>query len=207
MQTSESEKSQGGTVPFQIVVLSGPSGSGKTTVVSRLEEESPAPLVKAISATTRPPRVHETDGEHYYFLSPEDFEARRLRGDFLEYAEVHRTGHWYGTLLSELERARQQGAWALLEIDVEGALNVMRQYPEAITIFLTTPSVQEFEQRLRDRGTEDEEVIQRRLQTARKELEFADRYQYRVVNDQLDRAVAEITAIFQRKLRESCEHA
>jgi guanylate kinase len=141
------------------------------------------------------------------FLSPEEFEARRLRGDFLEYAEVHRTGHWYGTLLSELERARQQGAWALLEIDVEGALNVMRQYPEAITIFLTTPSVQEFEQRLRDRGTEDEEVIQRRLQTARKELEFANRYQYRVVNDHLDRAVAEITAIFQRKLRESCEHA
>lgn len=194
-------------VPFRIVVLSGPSGSGKTTVVARLEQESPVPLMKAISATTRPPRVHEVDGEHYYFLTPAEFEERRLQGDFLEYAEVFRTGHWYGTLKSELDRARQLGAWALLEIDVEGALNVMRQYPEAVTIFLTTPSVREFEQRLRDRGTEVEDVIQRRLETARQELKFADRYQYCVVNDQLDRAVAEIKSIFEQKLRESCEHA
>ncbi|MFN3159375.1 MAG: guanylate kinase [Rubinisphaera brasiliensis] len=193
--------------PFCIVVLSGPSGSGKTTIVSRLEAESPVPLVKSVSATTRAPRKHEVDGQDYYFLAPEEFEQRRARGEFLEYAEVFRTGCWYGTLKSELDRARKQSAWALLEIDVEGAQNVMQQYPDALTIFLTTPSVDEFERRLRARGTEEEHVIQRRLETARRELEFANRYQHQVVNDNLDRAIAEIKSIFDNKLRECCEHA
>ena len=194
-------------LPFCIVVLSGPSGSGKTTIVSRLVRESPVKLVKAISATTRPAREHEIDREDYYFLTPEEFEERKQRGEFLEYAEVHRTGYWYGTLKSELERARKANAWVLLEIDVEGALNVMRDYPDALTIFLTTPSEEEFERRLRGRGTEDEAVIQRRLETARRELEFVDRYQYRVINDDLDRAVNEIKEILSNKAGELRNHA
>jgi guanylate kinase len=180
---------------FQVVVLSGPAGAGKTTVVQRLLRESPVRLEMSVSATTRPMRTGEVDGGHYYFLMPEEFERRRAAGEFLECAEVHRSGYWYGTLLSEIERIRQAGAWALLEVDVEGALNVVRAYPEAITIFLQTPSEELYERRLRDRGTESEEVIQRRLQAARRELQLAGSYRYRVVNDNLDRAVAEICAI------------
>lgn len=188
---------------FRVVVLSGPAGSGKTTIVDRLQAESPVPLQKAISATTRAPRKHEVDGEHYFFLSQEEFARRRERGEFLECAEVHGSGNWYGTLRSELERARRAGAWAFLEIDVQGALNVMREFPEAVTIFLKTPSAAEYEKRLRNRGTESEEVIQRRLETARTELQSADRYKYQVVNDELDRAVKEICQI----LASEKEHA
>lgn len=184
---------------FRVVVISGPSGSGKTTIVSRLLAESPVPLVKSISATTRPPRVGEVDGREYRFLSPEEFAARRDRGEFLEHAEVHGRDCWYGTLKSEVDRARVAGAWVLLEIDVQGAMRVEEQYPDAITIFLTTPSDQTYEERLRARGTEPEEIIQRRLQTARDELKQAPRYQYRVQNDDLDQAVQQIIGILSRE--------
>lgn len=180
---------------FQVVVLSGPAGSGKTTIVHRLLQNSPVRLRMSISATTRPPRDGEVDGQDYYFLSDEQFRESRRRDEFLEWAEVHRTGYWYGTLRSELDRARENGAWPLLEVDVEGALNVIEQYPDAVTIFLKTTSMDVYEQRLRDRGSESEEAIQRRLQTARNELESADRYRYVVVNDDLDRAVDEICEI------------
>jgi guanylate kinase len=153
-------------------------------------------LVKSVSATTRTPRAGERDGEAYYFLSPQEFAARRERGEFLETAEVYHE-LWYGTLKSEIERARQAGGWAFLEIDVQGALNVMDLYPDAITIFLLPPSMEICEQRLRDRGTETEEIIQRRLQKVTHELSFASRYQHRVVNDDLDRAVNEILGLLQ----------
>jgi guanylate kinase len=179
----------------QVVVLSGPSGSGKTTIVQRLLDESPVKLLMSVSATTRSPRDAEMDGRDYYFLTDDQFQERRQGGELLEWAEVHKTGHWYGTLCSELDRARESGAWALLEVDVEGALNVIQRYPDAVTIFLTTPSIEVYEQRLRDRGTETEEVIQRRLQTARDELESSNRYRHIVVNDDLDRAVREICGI------------
>lgn len=184
---------------FQIVVLSGPAGSGKTTIVQRLLRESPVPLMMSVSATTRPPRHGEVDGRDYYFISHEEFERRRQHGEFLEYAEVHRSGRWYGTLWSELDRARQAGAWILLEVDVEGALSVMDRYPDALSIFLSTPSFDEYEQRLRARGTEREEDIQRRLQTARQEVQSAVRYRHRVVNDDLDRAVREICDIIAQR--------
>jgi guanylate kinase len=179
----------------RIVVLSGPSGSGKTTIVKRLLAESPVPLRMSVSATTRPPRVREVDGQDYYFLSRDEFEARRLAGEFLEYAEVHKSGYWYGTLVSELGRAQAEGKWSLLEVDVQGAMSVMERFPDAISIFLMTPDVDEYERRLRSRGTEAEAVIQRRLQTARDELKMADSYRYRVVNDNLDHAVSEICRI------------
>ncbi len=179
----------------QFVVLSGPSGSGKTTIVERLLERSPVKLIKSISATTRAPRKNEVDGQNYYFLTPQEFTARRNREEFLECAEVHGTGNWYGTLKSEVERARRLGGWALLEIDVQGAQQIMRQHPRALTIFLRTSSEAEYERRLRGRGTDAEEIIERRLANARNELKFAPEYRYQVVNDDLDRAVGEIVTI------------
>ena len=180
---------------MQFVVLSGPSGSGKTTIVERLRERSPVKLVKSISATTRQPRKNEVHGKNYYFLKPDEFAARRARGDFLECAEVHGTGNWYGTLKSEVDRARQLGGWALLEIDVQGALQIMQKYPAALTIFLRTSSEAEYEKRLRGRGTDAEEVIERRLANARNELKYAPEYRHQVVNDDLDQAVGEIVNI------------
>lgn len=180
---------------LRVVVLSGPSGTGKSTIVNRLAAQSTAKVIKAISATTRAPRNQEQDGQDYYFLARDEFLRRRDAGEFLECFEVHGSGNWYGTLKSELQRARDQDGWAMLEIDVQGAMHVVSQYPEAVTIFIRTRSEAEFEQRLRERGTESEEIIQRRLQTARRELEMADRYRYQVINDDLDRATSEIVQI------------
>jgi guanylate kinase len=179
----------------RLLVLSGPSGSGKTTIVRKLLQDSPVSLRVCVSATTRPPRTGENNGDDYHFLSAEEFEQKRKAGEFLETAEVFSSGYWYGTLKSEIARAEEQGAWAFLEIDVEGALNVMQEYPEAVTIFISASSDDEYETRLRGRGTESEDVIQKRLATARRELALADRYKYQVVNDELDRAVEEIKHI------------
>ena len=179
----------------RVLVLSGPSGSGKSTIVQRLVQECRVPLRLSVSATTRAPRPGEIDGEHYYFLTLAEFEAQRQRGEFLECAEVHRTGTWYGTLWSEVDVAQKLGKWSLLEIDVEGAQSVMAMYPNAVTIFVTLPSLDEYERRLRARGTESEEVLQRRLQTAREELKLAGCYRFRVVNDDLDQTVREICQI------------
>ena len=187
-----------GSDDFQILVLSGPSGSGKTTVVERLISQSAVKLVKAVSATTRPQRKGEVEGIAYYFLSPNEFASRRERGEFLETAEVFGAGYWYGTLKSEIQRAKDAQGWAFLEIDVEGALKVMEIYPEALTIFLKPPSLEVCEQRLRNRATDSEETIQRRLRKVHEELALADRYCYQVVNDELDHAVSEIQTILAR---------
>jgi len=186
---------------FQVVVLSGPSGSGKTTVVERLIHEAPVKLVKCVSATTRPPRTGEIEGDAYYFLSPEDFAARRTRNEFLETAEVFGAGYWYGTLRSEIERARHADGWAFLEIDVQGALRMMEIYPNSLTIFLEPPSLAVCEQRLRSRGTDSEATIVKRLRRVHEELQLADRYRHRVVNDELDHAVGTICQILSDQLR------
>ena len=185
---------------FQVVVLSGPSGSGKTTIVERLIREAPIKLVKCVSATTRPPRPGEVHGDAYYFLLSEEFAARRARDEFLETAEVFGAGYWYGTLKSEIDRARLEGGWAFLEIDVQGALRVMEVYPEALTIFLEPPSLEVCEQRLRMRGTDSEATIQKRLKRVHEELRLAHRYCHRVVNDDLDQAVAAIHRILTDRL-------
>ncbi|MEZ6127886.1 MAG: guanylate kinase [Planctomycetaceae bacterium] len=179
----------------RVVVLSGPSGSGKTTIVNRLIAESPVKLRKSVSATTRKPRPAEIDGEDYHFLTDEEFRRKLAEGLFIEHAEVFSSGFLYGTLKTEVDLAWESGAWAFLEIDVEGALNVVQQYPDAVTIFLQTPSPEEFERRLRARGTETEAVIQKRLASAARELQFVNRYRHVVINDQLDRAVSEICEI------------
>lgn len=162
-----------------LVVISGPSGVGKGTVNQALRRNHPE-LAYSISATTRPPRAGETDGVQYYFLSPETFHQHLVAGDFLESAEVF--GNCYGTLRQKVEEKLEQGQDVILEIDTQGALQVKKQAPEALLIFILPPSVEELERRLRGRNTESEEVIQRRLACAKGEMALAQEYHYTVVN-------------------------
>ena len=142
-----------------------------------------------VSATTRQPRPGEVDGTSYYFLSVEDFEQRVAAGEFLEWANVF--GNRYGTLRSEVDRNLDAGKSVILEIDVQGALNVRKLMPEAVLVFIEPPSFEALESRLRGRGTEEEEVVQVRLKTAKEELELAPSYDERIVNDDLQEATSE----------------
>ncbi|MBM4092092.1 MAG: guanylate kinase [Planctomycetes bacterium] len=185
--------------PGRLVIVSGPSGAGKSTVVQRLLETCPLPLKLSVSATTRPPRVGEKDGVHYHFLTREEFQRRKAHGEFFECKEVFGQGEWYGTPRSEVLTGLAGGSWMVLEIDVAGALAVLEQRPDAITIFIHPGSWEELEKRLRLRGTETDLSRARRLHVAREEMACRDRYQHEVVNDSVDRAVAEICDILQRK--------
>ena len=182
----------------RLVILSGPSGVGKSTVVRRLMQVCELPLVLSVSATTRPPRDGEVDGVDYFFLSDEEFRTRREAGNFLESCEVFGKGYWYGTISDQVEASLSQGKWVILEIDVEGAAKVVRRHPQAVTIFVGLPNLEQIEQRLRKRGTEDEQTIQRRLQVASSELEAAAAYQHFVVNDDVARAAEEICDILKQ---------
>lgn len=179
----------------KIVVISGPSGVGKTTVVQRLCQRAPVPLVVSVSATTRPPRPGEVDGKHYHFLTAEEFALRRQRGDFLECYEVFGRGHWYGTLLSEVAPGLAAGKWVVLMIDVHGKEQVVERFPDAVTIFLRPGSMEQLERQLRGRKTESEQSIQRRLEEAERELAQAPCYRYQVTNDSVDHAVEQICQI------------
>ena len=140
-------------------------------------------------------RPSERDGVDYHFLSADEFARRRQAGDFLECFEVFGRGYWYGTLRSEVAPRLAEGKWVVLEIDVQGTLAVLEQYPEAVTIFVEPETLEELERRLRGRDTESEEAIQRRLEVARRELALADRYQHRIINRSVERAVEEIEQI------------
>ena len=169
--------------------MSGPSGVGKGTLVAELRRRVPS-LGLTVSATTRSPREGEKDGVSYYFLSEEEFGRRVEAGEFLEWANVH--GHRYGTLHSEVDRLFDEGRSVVLEIDVQGGLNVRRVRPDTVLVFIEPPSAEELERRLRGRGTEDEATIRLRLDNAASELERAASYDERIVNDDLDRAVGEL---------------
>jgi guanylate kinase len=188
------------TQPGPLIILSGPSGSGKSTVIARLLAEGGLPLRLSVSATTRPPRPGERDGVAYHFWPRERFEREIAAGAFLEYAEVH--GRLYGTLFREVEPYRQKGLGVILDIDVQGAAQVRRRCPNRVSIFLRTSTPEALEQRLRLRHTEGPEAIRRRLETARQELARADEYDYQVINDDLETAVAELRAIIARQFRE-----
>jgi guanylate kinase len=181
----------------RLVVISGPSGAGKSTVVRELLRPGicPLPLVLSVSATTRRPREGEVDGVNYFFLSHEEFARRRAAGEFLECKEVFGRGDWYGTLQSQVASGLAAGKWVILEIDVEGALAVLEKHPDVLTIFLHSGSIEELERRLRQRNTETEESIRRRLEVARRELAFKDRYRYEVINRDVPTAVREICEI------------
>jgi guanylate kinase len=178
----------------KLIVVSGPSGAGKTTLLKKVFERFPQ-LKVSVSATTRPPRPGEQQGIDYYFLTAGEFARRRAAGEFLECCEVFGAGQWYGTLHSEVSPSLQAGKSIVLEIDVQGTLAVLRTHPDAITIFVQPSSLEELERRLRGRGTESQQSIARRLEVARRELSFADRYQYHVTNDDVDRAVHEVSDI------------
>ncbi len=179
----------------RLIVVSGPSGAGKTTVLRRVYQQSPLPLVPSVSATTRPPRPDEKNGVDYHFLPQEEFDSRQKNGDFLECFEVFGRGYWYGTLAEEVTTGLEAGKWVVLEIDVQGALDVMRQYPDAVTIFICPSTIDELRRRLHGRGTETDEAIGRRLARAEQELALADRYRYQVINDDIDQAVEHICKI------------
>lgn len=179
----------------KVIIISGPSGVGKGTLLKRVFAESGLPLVMSVSATTRKPRPGEKDGVHYRFLDAANFENRKNNGEFLECFEVFATGTWYGTLKSDVENVLANGEWAVLEIDVQGAFAVKKIYPDALTVFVEPKSVEVLKERLRGRGTENEEAMNRRLETALKELEYAGQFQFSVINDDLETAVKELTEI------------
>lgn len=179
----------------KLIIVSGPSGAGKSTLLKRLFELKPGPLVASVSVTTRPPRPGEVDGVDYYFVSQEEFARRRAQGEFLESCQVYGSGDWYGTLRSEVAPSLEAGKWVVLEIDVQGTQAVLRQYPDAITIFVHPGSMEELERRLRGRRTETQADIARRLEAARNELAAAHHYRYQIVNDQIERAAQELSNI------------
>ena len=176
----------------QLTVLTGPSGVGKGTLVARLRQRHPH-LWLSISATTRAPRAGEVDGEHYLFLSRAQFEARIAAGGLLEWAEF--AGNLYGTPRAEVEEHLGQGQPVLLEIELEGARQVRRSFPQGQQLFLAPPSFAELERRIRGRGTDSEEAITRRLERARLELEAAGEFDAVVVNADLDQALQELECL------------
>ena len=176
----------------KLIILSGPSGAGKSTVVKRLITECSLPLTLSVSATTRQPRVGEVNGKDYHFVSHEQFARMRAAGEFLECKEVFGRGDWYGTIAADVDRALKAGKWVILEIDVQGALQVMQLRTDTISFFVHPGSLKELAIRLRRRGTDSEEAIQRRLEVAAEELQALKNYQYEIINREVEQSVAEI---------------
>lgn len=178
----------------RLVVLAGPSAVGKSTVVSRLRGDVPD-LYFSVSMTTRAPRPGEVDGTDYFFVSPEDFQSRIDAGEMLEWADIHGGLQRSGTPAGPVQEALEAGRPVLVEVDLAGARNIKRLMPEAQTVFLAPPSWDILVQRLTGRGTETPEVIERRLATAREELDAQGEFDTVVVNDDVDEAVARIANI------------
>lgn len=178
-------------------MITGPSGVGKGTLIRELCRRVPE-VELSVSATTREPRRGEQDGVDYHFLARPDFDRRVGQGDFLEWATY--SGNRYGTLRSEVEERTERGAPVVLEIEVQGARQVRETMPEAVRIFIEPPSPETLRRRLEGRGTDDPEMIDRRLEEARKELRARDEFSHRVINDDLERAANELTGIVRSAL-------
>jgi guanylate kinase len=190
----------GSSTARPVFVITGTSGEGKSTLARRLVERMPE-LQLAVSATTRPQRPGEENGRDYWFITDEEFDRRLAEGDFLEWIELPwGPGYRSGTLLSELERIRSEGRAPLLEIETTGALAVRDRVVGAVTIFVTAPSKEELEHRLRSRATESEGEIEERLVVAEQQLELESEFDYRIVNDDLERAFAELEGIVRAEL-------
>lgn len=179
-----------------LFVISGPSGAGKGTLVSHLVQHVPDAWV-SVSATTRKPRPGEVDGVSYFFLSPEEFQALAEAGGFLEWASY--SGNCYGTPKASVEREMAEGRQVILEIDVQGALQIREKMPRAHLIFIEPPSLVELERRLRGRGTETDDVVKKRMEAAEVELSHKMEYDYRLVNDDLDEALHQLVAYVNEK--------
>lgn len=180
-----------------LFVISGPSGVGKGTINKRLFEEFGNAVAFSVSATTRGPREGEVDGREYFFISRQEFEKRVANNEFLEHAEY--AGNCYGTPRDYVLGLLQRGVSVILEIDVQGAMQVKQRMPESVSVFILPPSFEELEHRLRGRGTETPEKIEKRLSAAKAEMARAPEYDYQIVNDDLDAAYARLREIFIRE--------
>jgi len=176
------------------MVISGASGSGKSTVVKRLAEDLRVSPYVSISATTRPVRAGEKHGEDYFFLSREEFQTLQREDNLLESAEVH--GNFYGTPAKPVLEQTSQGRLVILEIDVQGARQIKERLPDAVVVFIHAPDMATLESRLRGRGTDSEDVIQKRLENARREIAESHWYDHQIVNDHLDRTLGELIALW-----------
>ena len=175
-----------------LIVLSGPSGAGKGTLCRELLRQVPE-LVYSVSATSRSPRPGEIDGVHYFFRTREEFEKMLAQGELLEWANF--CGNYYGTPRFAVEQALRAGKDVILEIEIQGALQVKERFPQGVFIFIVPPSLDVLSERIHKRGTESEEVIQKRLATAIQELEYVSEYDYVVVNDEVPVAVDKLKSI------------
>ena len=186
-----------------LIVFSGPSGCGKGTLVAKLLDQRDD-TVLSVSVTTRTPRPGEIDGVHYFFKTQEEVECMIRDDELLEYAQY--SGNYYGTPRAAVEEHLQAGRNVILEIDVQGAVQVMERCDDYVSIFLTVPSMEELERRLRGRGTEQEAWIQKRMEAAKSELEYIDRYQYTVLNDEVDTAFRQLNSIIEtEKMRKNSQ--
>ncbi len=176
----------------KLVLFSGPSGVGKDTLLEVLAKKRPS-LQRSISLTTRQRRAGETDGVDYFFVSPEHFQELLSNGDVLEFAQYGT--NLYGTPKKPVDKWLREGKTVILKIEVQGAEKIMRMYPQALSVFIMPPSMEVLEQRLRERGTEDEEDLRRRMQIAREEIRKSREYDYIIVNDSLERAADEFLTI------------
>lgn len=180
----------------RLFVYSGASGVGKGTIMKRLLAED-STLRLSVSATTRAPRPGETHGKEYFFVTREEFDEMIENNGFMEYATY--CNNYYGTPKKAVEEELEKGNNVFLEIDVKGALNIIRDYPECVSIFILPPDFETLEKRLRKRATETEDQIRFRLETALREISFSDRYTYNVVNGDIDKAVEDVLAIIRKE--------
>lgn len=186
-----------------LIVLSGPSGVGKGTILKEVMKDESLKLAFSISMTTREKREGEVDGVNYFFVSKDEFEQAVKDGKLLEYAEF--VGNYYGTPLEYVEKLRNQGINVILEIEVQGCMQVQEKEPGALTIFIVPPSMEELESRIRGRKSEPEEIIQQRLAKAEKEMEMLNRYKYVVCNDDVELAADIISVIIRRHIEKNAE--
>lgn len=179
----------------KIFVVSAPSGCGKSTIINTILDRKEFPLRFSVSATNRAPRAGEIDGVHYHFLTTEQFREAIAEGRFIEWEQVY-PGRYYGTLKSEVQSAIERGENIILDIDVKGAINVKNQFgDDALTLFVLPPSIDELRRRLINRGTDNPEVIDERVAKAEYEISFADSLDLQIINDDLERAVADTEKI------------
>ncbi len=185
----------------KIIILSAPSGTGKSTIISNIINHPDLKLGFSISATSRAPRGEEKDGKEYYFISNDEFRKKIAAGEFVEWEEVY-PGTCYGTLKSEVERITSSGRNLIMDIDVKGGINVKRFFgDEAMSIFILPPNMEELEKRLRGRATDDEATICKRLAKAEYEMSFSDKFDHRVVNDDIEKASEDVAQLIRNFIR------